>query len=477
MEHQAERVIPEGIRALGAAYRSGGVTPTEATSEYLRRVQALNPRLNCFITVLRDQALKSASDSDQRFRAGTPIGPLDGIPLAVKDLVYIEGVRCTAGSKILEKNIAAYDAPVVGRLKSAGAVLLGTTNLHEFAAGVTSDNPHFGPVRNPWDEARTPGGSSGGSGAAVAARLSAAAIGTDTGGSVRIPGALCGVVGFKPSYGRVSRLGVVPLAPSFDTVGFLTLSAWDAAALLNATAGHLNEDMTTADVEVVDYVAALSEPLRQPRIGVIRNFFFDTIDPEVESNFEAFVSRLRELGCTSADVDLDWVPGSFERWLPIREVEAMAFHLRWLESTPELYGDDVRELLEEGKSVSGVEYVTAVNARPSFMEKFADTMRGYDLLVAPCTSVPATKLGQKTVEARGKTVSVRSALIKPSIPFNYIGCPVVSVPTGFVRGLPVGSQVVGRLFDEGTLLRLVDSCEKKFGPHGSPPLRQTPATA
>jgi aspartyl-tRNA(Asn)/glutamyl-tRNA(Gln) amidotransferase subunit A len=470
MNSATERALPEGIRGLGEAYRAGTLKPSDATAEYLRRIDALNQRLNCFITVLRDRALQSAAESDMRFKAGSPLGPLDGVPLAVKDLVYIDGVRCTAGSKVLEQNVATYDAPVVRRLKTAGAVLLGTTNLHEFAAGVTSENPHYGPVRNPWDEDRVPGGSSGGSGAAVAAGLAAAAIGTDTGGSVRIPAALCGIIGFKPSYGRVSRLGVVPLSPSFDTVGVLTLSAWDAAALLNAIAGHSKDDMTTADVGTVNYLATLSEPLPKPKVGVIRNFFFDAIDPEVRTNFEAFVSRLKELGCDVSDVDLDWVPGAYEKWLPIRKAEATAFHLRWLESTPELYGDDVRELLEEGKGVTGVEYVSAVNARPSFMESFADTMRSRDFLVAPSTSIPAPRLGQKTVEVSGRNVSVRSALIKPSIPFNYIGCPVISVPSGLVQGLPVGAQIVGRLFDEAPLLKLADMYERRFGPRERPGL-------
>ena len=466
-------LVPSGIRALGQAYRSGSITPTGATEDYLRRIEALNPRLNCFITILRDQALKAAAESEERLRSGNPRGPLDGIPLAVKDLIYIEGVRCTAGSRILANNVATYNAAVVSRLRAAGAVIVGTTNLHEFAAGVTGFNPHYGSVRNPWDETREPGGSSSGSGVAVSAGLSAAAIGTDTGGSVRIPGALCGVLGFKPTYGRVSRLGVIPLASSLDTVGVLVTSAWDAAALLSAIAGHDKEDMTTADVEVPDYVGALSSPTIRPRVGVIRSFFFEAMDPAVEENFEAFVTRLTDIGCETKDAEVDWVQGAFERWLPVRKVEATAFHLGWLESTPELYGDDVRELLEEGKAVSGVEYVTAVNARPSFMERFSETMRGFDFLAAPCTATPAPGIDQKAVNLNGKTVSVRSALIKPSIPFNYIGCPVASVPSGLVGGLPVGAQLIGKLFDEAGLLRMVNAYEAKFGPYPRPPLRKS----
>ncbi len=441
-----------------------------ATREYLRRIEALNPRLNCFITVLQDSALKVAEESRLRHRASRALGPLDGIPIAVKDLIYIEGVRCTAGSRVLANNVAPYDAAVVKRLKASGAVILGTTNLHEFAAGVTSVNPHYGAVRNPWDQGRISGGSSGGSAAAVAAGMAAGAIGTDTGGSVRIPAALCGVLGMKPNYGRVSRLGVVPLASSFDTVGVIASSASDVSLLLDAMAGHEKEDMTTVEAEPVDYVQALAAHLVPPRIGVVRNYFFDSVDPAVEANFDSFVSRLKELGCAVSDVSMDWVPGSFERWLPIRGAEATAFHLSWFESTPELYGDDVRALLEEGRRVSGVDYVAAVNARPSFMERYADAMREFDLLAVPCTGVPAPRLDQTTVNVKGKVLSVRSALIKPSIPFNYIGAPVAAVPSGFVDGLPVGVQIAGRLFDEAGILRLAHAYEAKFGPYALPDL-------
>ena len=259
MKHSGNRSdTPRTIRELAAAYRSRSVTPTEATSGYLERIKELNPLLNCFITVLADSALKSAAESEKRIKDGNPRGPLEGVPIAVKDLIYINGVKCTAGSTILANNVAGYDAAVIKKLKAAGAVLIGTTNLHEFAAGVTSINPHYGPVRNPWDLTRISGGSSGGSAAAVAAGMAPASIGTDTGGSVRIPAALCGLVGLKPTYGRVSRLGVVPLSSSLDTVGVLNSSAWDAGALIQTIAGHEKEDLTTAESEVPDFLAEMS---------------------------------------------------------------------------------------------------------------------------------------------------------------------------------------------------------------------------
>ncbi len=466
------------MRELASAYRAGSVLPVAATKEYLGRIATLGRELNCFITVLGDSALKSAEESEKRLKAGNPRSPLDGVPVAVKDIIYIEGVRCTAGSKILANNIATYDAPVVRQLKAAGAVIVGTTNLHEFAAGVTSVNPHYGAVKNPWDEERMAGGSSGGSAAAVAAGMAAAAIGTDTAGSVRIPAALCGVIGFKPTYGRLSRLGVVPLAPSLDTVGILSSTAWDSAAMLQTMSGREGEDMTTVAAEVPNYVDALSFPLSGARLGLVRSYFHDAVDPDLEKNFGAFISRLRNIGFTAEETELDWMDEVYDRWLPIRRAEATAFHLKWLESSPELYGDDVRELLELGKGVLAVDYVNALNARPSLMERFSEAMKPFDFLAVPTTSVVAPMIGQSEVDVGGKKIAVYPALNRLTLPFNYLGFPAASIPSGIVRGLPVGVQIVGKLFDEAGILRLIHAYEQRFGPYPSPTLHgQHPATA
>ena len=439
------------------------------TKAYLARVESLGPRLNCFITVLRDSALASALASEQRYKAGAPLGPLDGVPIAVKDVFYIKGVRCTAGSRILANNVAGYDATAVQKLKDAGAVLLGTTNMHEFAAGVTSDNPHYGAVRNPWDPSRVAGGSSGGSAVAVATGMAEGAIGTDTAGSVRIPAALCGVLGFKPTYGRVSRLGVVPLAASLDTVGVLALCAWDAAALLGVISGHDQTDMTTLDEHVPDYVGSLSSPFKGARVGVVRHYFHEDIDSRVEENFEGFAGRLRELGCTVEEADLDGVQDVYDRWLIIRRAEATAFHKRWLETSPELYGDDVRALLELGKTVPAVDYVNALNVRPSIIEGWSELMRRFDFLAAPVTSIPAPRIGETKAVINGREIAVYSALNRLTLPFNYVGFPVVSLPSGTADGLPLGVQIAGKLFDEAGVLGIVHAYEARFGPYPLPP--------
>ena len=468
MKTPAESTAPLGIAGLGSAFRSGSATPTEATKGCLSRIKRLNPSLNAFITVLAESASRAAEESDRRFKAGAPLGPLDGIPIAVKDIIYIEGVRCTAGSKILANNVATYDAPVVVGLKAAGAVIVGTTNLHEFAAGTTSDNPHYGAVRNPWDQRMVSGGSSGGSAVAVATGMAAGALGTDTGGSVRIPAALCGVLGLKPTYGLVSRLGVVPLASSLDTVGTLTLGARDAAFLLQAIAGHEKDDLTTVDTPMQDLAGPLNLPGSSFRVGVVREYFHDLLEPGIERNFEEFISRLKSIGCHVADAKLDGATEVYDRWLPIRRAEASAFHLKWFEANPELYGDDVRRLLEQGMEIPAVDYVSAQNARPSYIERFLSSMKDFDVLVVPTTCIPAPEIGQASVSIRGHDVPVYSALNRLTLPFNYVGLPVLSIPSGMVNGLPAGVQIVGKLFDEVTILRFAASFEKSFGPFAVP---------
>ncbi len=465
---------PRTAKAISDAYESGSASPVELTSAGLERAERANRRLNCFITILRDSAVAAAKASELRFRAKRRLGPLDGVPVAVKDLIYIEGVRCTAGSKILASNVATYDSAVVRRLKAAGAVIIGTTNLHEFASGVTGENPHFGPAHNPWDENRVAGGSSSGSAAAVAAGLAPLALGTDTAGSVRIPAALCGTLGFKPTYGRISRLGVIPLAPSFDTVGTLTSSAWDTAALLQVLAGNDPGDITTAAAQVPDYVKDLASPLGRPKVGVPRRFFHDPIDPAVEGKFSDFVGRLAEMGCEVKETDLDGVEDAYKIWLPIRKAEATAFHLRWLDSHPEMYGEDTKRLLEEGRQVSGVDYVSAQNARPPLMEKFMSSMKDADLIVVPTTCIPAPVIGRSSAMAGQREIDVRTALLRLTLPFNAVGFPAISVPAGVSGGLPVGVQLVAKPFDESVLLRVVDAFEGLFGPFPTPPSSDLP---
>ena len=455
------------IRGLARAYSEGTASPVEVTQSALKRIEKLNPVLNCFITILGESARKASQESERRHKQGSPIGPLDGVPVAIKDLIYIKGVRCTAGSRILRDNIAGYDSPVTRRLKEAGAILLGTTNLHEFAAGVTSENPHFGPVRNPWDPSRMAGGSSGGSAAAVASGIVPGAIGTDTGGSVRIPASLCGTLGLKPTYGRVSRLGVVPLAASLDAVGTLNVSAWDAAAMLQVIAGHEEGDLTTVDVPVPDYASEATVTNQAPKIGVPRRYFHDLVDPEIEARFSEFLRRLQDFGCTLKETELDGIDEAYANWFPIRRAEATAFHRTWLEKTPELYGADVRRLLELGNEVKAVDYVSAVNSRTSLMSRFESSMGEVEVVAVPTVAVPAPPIGKSSVSIGAREIDVYTALNRLTLPFNLVGFPALSFPAGLANGLPAGVQLVAKPFEEERLLRLAASYEERFG---SPPL-------
>ncbi|HYC26588.1 MAG TPA: amidase [Nitrososphaerales archaeon] len=461
------------ILGLAAGYRNHSASPVDVTGELLSKVESTNSGTNWFITVLRESALRAAEKSAARHRDGKALGPLDGVPIAVKDIFYIEGVKCTAGSKILSDNIARYDAPSIRRLKGAGAIIIGTTNLHEFAAGVTSDNPHYGPVRNPWSSERVAGGSSGGSAACVAEGYAAAALGTDTAGSVRIPAALCGVIGVKPTYGLVSRLGVVPLAPSLDTVGVLGTTSVDAAILLDAISGHEEGDITTGDVAPTRLANGLGRS-KGARVGVPKKFFEGKVSSDVASNFEVFLSRLKEMGCGIVEVEMDCLDEVYPLWLPIRRAEATAFHLKWLDSTPGLYGADVRNLLELGREVRAVDYVSALNARPGMIEKALVSMKDVDLLALPTTCVPAPRIGEADVEISGARVEVYRALNTLTLPFNYLGFPSLTVPIGLVRGLPLGAQLAARLFDEVTALSLAHRYETSFGPMPAPPPFSSP---
>src|SRR6266511_415416 len=292
------------VHELGARFRRGETRPTEAAQAYLDRIEALDPQVRAFLTVTRDEALKDAAAADARFTTGTPLGPLDGIPIALKDVLCTRGIRTTCGSKILERFVPPYDATAVARLHAAGAVMLGKTNMDEFAMGASTEHSAFKPTHNPWDLARVPGGSSGGSAAAVAGELAAAALGTDTGGSVRQPAAFCGVVGLKPTYGRISRYGLVAFASSLDHVGPLTRDVHDAALLLHAVAGVDPHDSTSVAEPVPDYAALLEGGIRGLRLGVPREYFGAGLDADVEAAVRRAIGRLGDLGAIIEEVSL-----------------------------------------------------------------------------------------------------------------------------------------------------------------------------
>ena len=439
------------------------VSPVEIVRAHLDRIAALDGGLHAFITVTADAALDAARAAEGELAAGHSLGPLHGVPFALKDLFDTAGVRTTGGSKILADRVPTVDSTVARRLRAAGAILLGKLNMHEFAYGPEGRNDHYGTSRNPWDavDTRVAGGSSSGSGVAVAAGLAPAALGSDTGGSIRIPASLCGITGLKPTYGRVSRAGVLPLAWSLDHVGPMTRSAQDAALVLRALAGYDAADPTTSVLPVADYTAALTGSVKGLRVGLLRAFFLEAAAPEVRQAVEAAARALEGLGAQVDEVQLEHVASVAAASMAIVSAEALAYHAEWVRTRPGDYQPDVLDRLRTGAFVSGVHYVRGQQARALFRAAVDEALAKRDVLLAPATPIVATRVGEtEAVLGDGKT-DVRSSLIRLTRPFNFSGHPACALPCGFTDGgLPIGVQIVGRPFDEATVLRAADAYQR-----------------
>jgi aspartyl-tRNA(Asn)/glutamyl-tRNA(Gln) amidotransferase subunit A len=434
------------------------VSARQVTEAFLDRIERLDPRVNTYITVTADAALREARRLD---RLKGRRGPLHGLPVALKDLCATKGVRTTAGSKLLADWVPNFDATVVERLRAAGAVILGKLNLHELAFGVTTTNPHYGPTRNPWNLERVPGGSSGGSAAAVAASLCAAALGTDTGGSIRIPAAACGVVGLKPTYGRVSRHGVVPLSWSLDHVGPLTKTVEDAALLLGVLAGADTRDPTCSTRRVENYRAALRRAPKGLKLGIPREHFFDVLDDEARQAFDAALAVLRRLGLRTAPVSIPSLPLSQAAEMAIMGPEAAAYHARMLRRRPNDFGADVRFLLEVGRLVPATSMVAAQRLRVRLASECAAAFARVDALVVPSLATAAPRIGERSVSIGEASIDIGVALSRNMMPFNLTGLPAIAVPCGRSRsGLPIGLQLIGPAFAESTVLRIAHHYEQ-----------------
>lgn len=458
----------------GRLLRRRRLSSEELTRAYLARIARLEPTLNAFVTVTRTLALRQARAADRELRAGRDRGPYHGIPVGHKDMFLTRGIRTTAGSRILAGFVPREDAAVVARLRAGGAVLLGKLQTHEFAYGTLCDSPAFGPVRNPWDPARSPGGSSGGTAAAVAARLVAAGTGTDTGGSVRIPAAWCGVVGLKPTYGRVSRAGLIPVAPTLDHVGPIGRCVEDVARLYQVLAGPDPRDPATAGLPGPTVPSrVLHRGVRGLVLGIPREPFYARLDPEVDRLVARALRALEGLGARVEPVRLPRIAYAHPAALAILLAEGTAFHARWLRTRADEYGDDVRLMIELGLFVSGLDYVRALRARVRLRAELdAVLARRVRALVVPTVPVPAVRHGEGRVRVGADTESVHAAVWRLVHPFNVTGHPVLQVPVGFTAGgLPAGMQVVGARGDEATVLRVGAAYEADQGWHRRvPPL-------
>jgi len=457
---------------LGRMIATKEVSPVEVVRAHLDRIAALDPKLRAFITVCGDAALQSARAAEADLVAGRVAGPLHGVPWAPKDLYSTKSVRTTGGSKILADAVPAADATVVARLAAAGTIVLGKLNMHEFAYGPEGLNAHYGDVRNPWDGAahRVAGGSSSGSGAAVAAALTPGSLGSDTGGSIRIPASLCGITGLKPTYGRVSRAGVLPLSWSMDHVGPMTRTARDSALMLNVIAGYDPADPTTSVLPVPDYTAALTGDVKGLRVGLLRAHFTDVAVPEVRAAVEAAAKQLERAGAVVDDVNLAQVAHVAPASAAIVASEALAYHAAWMRSRAQDYQPDVRERLRLGAFVSGAHYVRSQQLRALVRAEIDEALARRDVLLGPATPIPAPVLGERETTLGDGPSDTRSALIRLTRPFNFSGHPSCAAPCGFTSdGLPIGLQIVGRPFDEATVLRAVDAYQRLTDWHARRP--------
>jgi len=466
------------IHELGARFRQNNATPTEAAREYLDRIAALDPKVKAYLTVTAEAGLARAAEADARFKTGAPLGPLDGVPLGLKDVLCTRGVRTTAGSKILEGFVPPYDATVVARLARAGAVILGKLNMDEFAMGSSTENSGYFTTRNPWDLSRVPGGSSGGSAAAVAADLAAATLGTDTGGSIRQPAAFCGTVGLKPTYGRVSRFGLIAFASSLDQIGPFAKDVEDAALMLQAIAGHDPRDSTSAAVPVPDYAAGLGQGVEGLKVGIPAEYFIEGLDPEVETAVRAAIEILKGLGAKTESVSLPhteyglaayYVIGPAEASSNLARYDGVKYGLRvpgardlidmYSRTRGAGFGAEVKRRVMLGTYALSAGYYDAYygkaqKVRTLVQRDFQKAFERVDVIVAPTTPSAAFRTGEKEDPLSMYLNDVFT------IPVNLAGLPGVSVPAGFTKGgLPVGLQVIGKAFDEAAVLRTAKAYE------------------
>lgn len=447
--------IAEAARAI----ERRELSPVDLCEAYLARVERLNPALNAYVTVTASRAREDAARAAAEIVHGGYRGPLHGIPIGLKDLYDTAGIETAGGSKVLRGRVPAADSTCARRLRDAGTVLLGKTNTHEFAWGTTTNNPHTGATHNPWSLDRIPGGSSGGSGAAIVARLAAGTLGTDTGGSIRIPAALNGCVGFKPTFGRVSKAGVLPMSWQFDHPGPICRTVEDAAIVLQAIAGYDPADFATVPVPVPDYRAALHGGVRGLRIGVPRDQFFGLLDPEVRVAVEEALDVFRALGAEVLDVDAGYDRMTVLQAWTVCNAEGQAYHAEWLTKQPDDYSPELREVLSTPLP-DAVGLANAYRASYDIKEAVRGLLERVDLLLAPTTMRPASKIGEEQVEVDGVQLTTGAAFASLTMPFNLAGVPALSLPCGFsAEGLPIGMQIAGRPFEEPTVLRAAHAYE------------------
>jgi aspartyl-tRNA(Asn)/glutamyl-tRNA(Gln) amidotransferase subunit A len=450
--------------------RRGEISPIELTAAHLERIQALDKKLNSFITITAEAAMNQARQAEQELRRDSipvskPLGSLHGVPITLKDLYETRGVRTTAGSKFFAEYTPETDAEVVEKLFRAGTILLGKTNMHEIALGLTTVNPHYGACRNPWALERVPGGSSGGSGAALAAGLCLGSLGSDTGGSIRVPASLCGIVGLKPTYGRVSLRGVIPLSWNLDHPGPMARRVQDVAMLLQAIAGYDPGDPSSIDVPVGDYLAHIMDGVKGWPVALMEDEYLDKTDSEILQAVQDAAQVFARLG---AKVTPTVFPGAYQAAFANGQMvisDAAAFHRQRLHDQPENFGDDVRQRLQAGAELPLSDYILARRTQSLMRRQFDNFFRDFDILLMPTTAVPAPPIeGPDAIEQA-------RLLTRYTAPFNLTGLPAISLPCGFTStGLPIGLQIVAPAWGEANLLRAAYAYEQATPWHARRPV-------
>jgi len=453
------------ISELAPLIRDRKLSSAELTEAVLARIGQLDDRLAAFITVTVDQARSQAAQADEKIARGLYHGPLHGIPVGLKDLFDVAGIPCTFGSKIWRGRVPTQDSTAARRMREAGAVLVGKHNLHEFAHGPTNENPHFGTVHNPWMLERIAGGSSGGTASAIAAGLSTAGLGSDTGGSVRIPASLCGIVGIKPTYGRISRHGMLPASWSLDHAGAMARSVLDCALVLQTVSGFDPLDPSTSRRPVPDFTFDLEAGVRGLRLGVPSNHFFDALEPDVASVVETAIGILQSLGARLVKVslpNLSYGPSAVEA---ISCSERCSWHDQWMKERPQDYGIDVLRRMRVGVLVRATEYINAQKIRAVIQSDFSTAFRQVDAIITPTTAMVAPPIG-KTFQPCGPAALVpRHTLARLTQAASLAGIPALSLPCGLSDGLPVGLQIMGPSWQEAAVFRVARAYERETDWH------------
>lgn len=467
------------IREVSRFIKRKEISPVELTQSVLNRIEKIDPKLGAFISVLKDEALNTAKEAEKLISSGTYLGPLHGVPISIKDIFLMKGTRTTCGSRILENFVSPYDATVVEKLKQAGAVIVGKNNMDEFAMGSSTENSYFGPTKNPWDLDRVAGGSSGGSAASTAVSLCFASIGTDTGGSIRQPAALCGIVGLKPTYGRVSRFGMIAFASSLDQAGPFTRTVEDTALMLNVIASGDPRDSTSVHIPVPDYTKHIKDELKGIKIGVPKEYFIKGIDVEIEESVKVAISLIEDLGGSIEEISLPHTEYAVSVYYILAPSEASSnlarydgvrygFRVSNADSIRDMYmrtraqgfGSEVKRRIMIGTYALSAGYydayyLKAQRVRTLIKSDFDEAFKRVDVIITPTSPEAAFKVGEKTDDPLKMYLSDIF-----TIPCNLVGLPGISIPCGFTSGgLPIGLQILGKPFDEDTLLRVAHNYE------------------